>query len=132
MANTGNVTTGLVTKTITIDTNLASKQYYLVNFDATDENVVNLAAAALLFPFVLLECSDGSTTAARGTIAVGGITKVKLGGTVAAGDPIVSDGNGKGVTSTTDGNRAGLIAMEGGVDGDIITALVAPHQIYVA
>lgn len=132
MANTGNVTTGLVTKTVTIDSDLSAKQYHFVDFDATDENVVNLVEDAASFGFVLIEGVDGSTTAGRGAIAVGGITQIKIGGTVAAGDSLTATTAGVAITTTTDGDRAGLIALEGGASGDIITALVAPHFVYVA
>lgn len=132
MANTGNVTSALVTKTVSIDTDLSGKQYYLVAFDATDENVVNLIEAATKFPFVLIDGADGSTTATRGAIALAGITQVKIGGTVAAGDSLTATTGGVAIATTTDGDRAGLIALEGGASGDLIEALIAPHFVYTA
>lgn len=130
--STGNITTALVTKTITIDTNLANKEYHFVAFDATDENVVNLLEAATSMPLVLLDSADGSTTAARGSIALGGVTKLKIGGTVAAGASLTATTAGVAIATTTDGDRAGAIALEGGVTGDIIEVLVAPHFVYTA
>lgn len=115
----------IVTMTVTIDTNLTDKEYYLVNLESTGEKIVNLAAGATAFPFVLAEGGDGSTTPLKGSIVLSGRVKVKLGGTVAAGDKLTSDGNGKAVTTVTDHNHYGFIALEDGVSGDIIDALVS-------
>jgi hypothetical protein len=129
---TGNITTALLTKKVTIDSDLSNKEYHLVDWDATDLNVVNLVEDALSMPMVLIEAGDGSTTATKGTVALSGITKVKIGGTVAAGDSLAATTAGVAIATTTDGNRAAGIALEGGASGDIIEMLVAPHFVYVA
>ncbi len=115
----------LITKTVTLDTNLLNKEYYLVNLDATDEGVVNIAADATKFPFVLLEGGDGSVTAKQGTICLGGRVKVKCGGAVNPGDKLASDGSGLAIATITDKNHYGLIALEIGATNDVIEALVA-------
>lgn len=43
-----------------------------------------------------------------------------IGGTVAAGDRLSPDANGKGITTTTDRDRYAATAEESGVDGDRI------------
>lgn len=58
--------------------------------------------------------------------AVGPVPKVRLGGTVAAGDPLTSDANAKAIATTTTGNRIIGFAEVGGVLDDVITYLRAP------
>lgn len=64
-----------------------------------------------------------------------GITKLTLGGTVAANDKIASDANGKGVKATAASVSAGTpeplagsyvmgVALEAGVSGDVISVLL--------
>lgn len=124
----------LVTRTVKIDTNLSGKENLLVTLDATDEDVVNLAASGAKSAFVLSSGADGSTTPTIGTIVGDGFVKVQLGGTVAPGDYLTpkSDGSGKAVACTTDGQAYSLIAMGVGVTGDIIVAKVAHGYFYVA
>lgn len=43
-----------------------------------------------------------------------------IGGTVAYGDYLTTDSNGRGVTSTTNKDNVGAVAMQAGVSGDII------------
>lgn len=130
--STGNITTALLTKTVTIDSNLSSKTYHFVSFDATDRNVVNLQENATEMPLILLDDGDGSSTAKRGSIALAGITQLKIGGSVTAGDSLTATTGGVGIATTTDGDRAGAIALEGGASGDIIEVLIAPHFVYTA
>lgn len=123
MADTGVVFGKPQTRSVTIDTNLADKEYYLVTMDTTDEHVVNLAAAATAVLFILIEGSNGATTATRGTIVTGGYAKVKLGGSVNAGAKLTADSAGKAITASS-GNNVACIALAGGVDGDIIPVVV--------
>lgn len=118
-----------VTKTVKIDSDLSDKEYYLVNLDTSDDQVVNIASDASAVPFVLCEGVDGSSTEGIGTIAVGGRVKVKTGGSVNAGDKLTSDGSGLAIATTTDTNHYGLIALESGASGDIVEALVAPGMV---
>ncbi len=46
---------------------------------------------------------------------------LRLGGTVAAGDLLTSDGSGFGITTTTTAQQIGARAKEAGVSGQIIT-----------
>lgn len=124
MADSGVVYGKPETRSVSIDTNLADKEYFFVTMDTTDEHVVNLAAAATAVIFPLLEGANGATTATRGTIAVGGQAKMKLGGSVNAGAKLTSDGAGKAITASS-GNNVGAIALAGGVDGDIIPVVVS-------
>lgn len=129
MAETGVVYSEMQTETVTMDSDLSAKTYYAVNRDATDDNNVNLASDASAFPYVLVEGYDGSTTERLGVIATGGVAKVKLGGTVAPGDKLTSDGNGKWVKTTTDTNHYGAVAEQIGVANDIIPVTIERGMI---
>lgn len=62
-------------------------------------------------------------------INIAPIGLVKLGGTVAAGDLLTSDANGKAIATTTAGNRYIGIAEQAGVANDVISYLRAPGLI---
>ncbi len=47
--------------------------------------------------------------------------ELRLGGTVAAGDLLTSDGSGFGITTTTTAQQVGARAIQAGVSGQIIT-----------
>jgi hypothetical protein len=119
----------LVTRTVTMDSDLSEKTYYAVNLDTTDEENVNLAAAATAFPFPLVDGVDGSSAKAVGAIALSGRCKVIAGGVVAPGDKLTSDGDGKWITTTTDNDHFGAVALEIGAAGDIIEVLVVQGQV---
>lgn len=121
MANpTGVLKANLQTLSVQMDTDLTDKEGYFVNFDTTDDNVVNIAAAALLVPYILEEGKLGTATAPKtGSIAQSGRTKLIIAATVQAGQPLMPDGNGKGIVAI-DGKYYGAIALENGVSGDII------------
>jgi hypothetical protein len=65
-------------------------------------------------------------------VEIGGIGKVRLGGVVAAGDPITSDANSKGVAASFAAGQTRYVigfAIEPGVADDIIRYRVAPSVI---
>jgi hypothetical protein len=126
-----NTTTALDTKTVVIDTNLSGKVYHFVNYDATDQNVVNLATDGSAIPYVLAEASDGSGTPTVGTIVNSGMFKVKLAGSVDAGQPLMPTTGGAAIVATTN-NKYGAIAAEPGVSGDIIQATCERGVFYAA
>lgn len=49
---------------------------------------------------------------------------LQAGGTVTAGDRLKSDADGKGVTASADTEEYGAIAIDSGVDGELIKVLV--------
>jgi hypothetical protein len=72
---------------------------------------------------------DTQSTAGRDvSVAVAGITRLTLGGTVTRGAKLKSDASGYGVTSSTDTEEYGAVALQSGVSGDIIEVLVTPAQ----
>lgn len=49
---------------------------------------------------------------------------LEAGGTIAAGDKLKSDSNGKGVATTTDKDWMGAIALQAGASGDLLKVKV--------
>lgn len=121
--NTGNTQYPLLTRTVAIDSDLSAKQYHFVDFDATDDDVVNLTADAATQPFVLTSATDGSVSPTLGVVCLVGTALLKLAGTVAAGAYLTATTGGEAIATTTDGDYYGAIALRGGVDGDIIEVL---------
>lgn len=62
-------------------------------------------------------------------LALGPLPYVRLGGTVAAGDQLTSDANGKAIATTTIGNRTIGAALTAGVLDDIVQYVRAPGVI---
>lgn len=119
MADTGVKTGAIVTMPVKVDSDLSAKQYHFVDLDTTDDEVVNIVADAASFGFVLQEGVNGGTTEDTSTIAVSGLTKVKSGGAISAGDKITASTGGVGIATTTDTNHYNGIAMENAASGDI-------------
>lgn len=72
---------------------------------------------------------DTQATADRNVpMAVAGIAKITLGGTVTRGAKLKADSSARGVTASSDTNEYGAIALESGVIGDIVECLVTPGQ----
>jgi hypothetical protein len=76
----------------------------------------------------------GAAVGAKADIAMpGDIAPVLLAGTVAAGDILAIDSNSKFAASTpTDGDIIGAVAMEAGVAGDLVDALIVKAHRYEA
>lgn len=117
------------TRTVNIDSDLSDKEFYAVSIVDAVEDTVNLLAAATAIPFILAEGGDGSTTATLGTIVTGGRSKVKLGGTVAAGDKLTATTGGKWIATTTENDNFGAIAEKAGVANDIIAVTVTQGTV---
>jgi len=54
---------------------------------------------------------------------------IELGGTVNQGDRLASDGDGKGVATTTDQVQYGGFALADGVSGEVIPMRVQPGEV---
>ena len=104
----------------------------IVKFGSTDDFMAQSAAAGDAHMGVF----EGYGTSAPLAAAIGdrlhvtmvGLTRVKLGGTVARGAGITSDATGQGVAAAAT-NRAIGFAMASGVAGDVIPVLLAPHTV---
>lgn len=74
--------------------------------------------------------NDATTADDKVEVALpGGGAKALLGGTVAFGDMLTSDANGKCVATTTPGDRVIGVAMQDGVANDLIAAHVVSFLI---
>lgn len=108
--------------------------FRIVAFTVTDLKVAQAAAAT----DKLAGVTDSlGATAAGQTVEVlqGGWGEVQLGGTVAAGDPLTSDANGKAVKATVAAATVKSvigIAQKAGVANDIVPYLAAPSVIAAA
>lgn len=100
---------------------LSAKRYFIVK--QTSDTEVNLAdsATAKLVGTLYNDPVSGQEASVDGLVAgKPGTGLVKLGGTVSYGSKLTSDSNGKAVATTTTGNVVIGIALQEGVDGDII------------
>jgi len=101
-------------------------QYRFVKKNTTSGKL-ELAGSNLMPLGILQDKPDADGVA--GLVCIGGTSKLKLGGTVAIGDMLISDSSGDAVKTGAAG-MVGAIAMEAGVDNDIIEVLVI--HLYVA
>jgi len=118
------------TISVNIATNLSAKSGYFVSLvDNGQYPTAALLEAATSVPFILVDGADGSSTATSGTIAISGVTTLKIGGSVTAGDKLTATTGGAGITTVTDKNNYGAIALESGASGDEIRVLVVQGMI---
>lgn len=103
---------------------LNNKQYFGVKFGADDKTMVVSD----------LRDADGivmNNPGLEGTeieVAHDGLSKAKLGGTVTRGDSITTDASGEWVVATA-GQAAFAVALESGVDADVITCIYGRHGV---
>ncbi|MBX3545583.1 hypothetical protein [Chelatococcus sp.] len=79
-------------------------------------------------------CSDslGADAGAQLDVMQVGLGEVQLAGTVAAGDPLTADANGKAIKATAHTSNVvhyGGFAQLPGVSGDVIPYIIAPGQL---
>lgn len=117
------------TKTLVAGEDLSSKINYIGQLDASGNLEVAEGATDLLVGVIV---SNDGGSGASAVYQFSGTAKVKLGGTVAIGDWVTTDSNGKGVATTTDGNITIGRALEAGVDGDIIEVQLSIQHLYIA
>lgn len=104
---------------------LSAKQYHFV-LQASDGEIDAVASAGGVATGVLQDNPNAQGKAAR--VRVNGSTKLKVGGTVAAGAKLQSDASGQGITAAS-ADHVLAQAQEAGVDGDIIEALLISQHI---
>lgn len=103
-------------KTLLAGASLVGKEFFIGKLNSSGDVVVAAAATDLICGIIRTEAGSGEGVAYQFL----GTAKVKLGGTVAVGDFITSDSAGKGIATTTDGNRTIGMALEAGVANDIV------------
>ena len=120
----GNIFSKLQTRSVQIESNLAAQEYTFVKFSTTTDGVVEQATDATAPVYILNEGYDGTSGARTGSVIMGGQAKLKVGGTVAAGDFLTADGSGLGVATTTANAKYGATALEAGVANDVVMVQV--------
>jgi hypothetical protein len=109
---------------------MTDKQHYIVQLNAAG----------------LIEVAEGATDPVVGVLqnypaageqavyAFGGTAKVKAGGAVGVGAWVTTDGNGKGVATTTDGDIVigRHIGTAAAADGDLMEVQLGIQHLYIA
>jgi hypothetical protein len=108
----------------------AINAFRIVKFGTTDDFVVQGAAVG----DALIGVVEGVAPAAgeRCDVVMAGIAEITLGGTVARGAALTSDGTGRAVAAApAGGTNNSLIgrALASGVVGDVIPVLLAPGSL---
>jgi hypothetical protein len=101
---------------------------YTIGKFGADDDTMSLATSATDFLTGVFQHAT-SVAGEEVRLAMTGITRVKLGGTVTRGNPITSDASGQGVAAApAAGANARVIgiALASGVSGDIIPMLLSP------
>lgn len=101
--------------------------FRILKFGSANGTAVKASAAT----DKIIGTSDGLDKAAGELVdsAVGDVHEVRLGGTVARGDALTSDANGKAVATTTVGHRVIGFAESSGVVDDVIPYLRSLHVL---
>jgi hypothetical protein len=116
---------GLVTISLEAGEDLDTKQYYLVGPDADKKAMLDDGAGPL---FTCGPVQNKPKEGEAASVAIAGISKVVLGGTVAAGDPLKTDGSTGKAAKQTSGESFGRV-LEAGVDGQIASVLLMRETI---
>jgi hypothetical protein len=107
---------------LVVATDLTGKEQTFCSLTAA--GLVPSGAAARTAGVVL----QGAAVGLNASFQFGRIARLKLGGTVAMGDPITPNASGLGVLATT-GQSASATAREGGVTGQIISVYLKTFTV---
>lgn len=111
--------------TRTADADLSAKQFYAVKLASNGK--VSLASTAGERCYGILQNKPSSGGVAD--VAVLGVSKVALGGSVSVGDRLSTDANGK-LVKASNGEYVVALALESGSSGETIAAqVVAAHGV---
>lgn len=111
----------LDTITLVAGADLSSSQYKFVESNSSGTATVCNTAGE----YALGVVQNDPTSGQAATIAVSGVSKVVLGGTVAINDQISTDNSGRAIAATT-GHKILGIAIVGGAVGNIGSVLLRP------
>lgn len=116
-------------KTLKAGEDLSSKQFYIVQLDASGDVEVGEGATDLLVGVLQNKPESGQAA----TYRFGGTTKVVASAAIAIGAWVTSTAAGKAVTTTTDGDVVVGRALEAAAaDGDIIEIQMSIQHLYIA
>ncbi len=106
---------------------LSEKQYRFVTIDSSGNAAVSTRGA--LSVGVLQNKPAALGRAAEIRVVSGTTTKVVAGGTVTAGQAVVSDANGAAVNASSADNAYMGFFLESGVNGGIVAMLLQPRGL---
>jgi len=115
-------------RSFTAGADLSLLQYSMLKLDVNGA-VIPCAVAGEKAIGILANAPTLGQAAAILPLGQGGQFKVKLAGTVAIGDPIVTNNAGLGITSVTPGHAIVGFAETAGAAGDIISITVESGNI---
>lgn len=108
--------------TIPANADLSAKQYFFGKV-SNSSGIGQVAVCGDGEAAIGVIQNDPSSQGDATTVGISGISKVSAGGTITAGNYVASDASGEAVVAATGDIIAG-IALESGVDGDIIPVLL--------
>lgn len=106
--------------------NLSGSQYCFVKVTAA--LTCNITTAATDFAAGVLQ-NTPSAAGRSATVQGAGISKVRSGAAIAAGDRLTSDATGRAITTTTAGNRVHGIALQAASAADQYIAAIVTETI---
>ena len=107
---------------------MSTKQYYIVQLDASGNIEVGEGATDLLVGVLQNKPASGEAALYR----FAGTSKVIAGGTIGVGAMVTTDANGKAVATTTDGDIVIGRALVSAVSGDIFEVQLGIQHLYIA
>jgi len=117
-------------KTFLAGASFASKQYFAVQMDTTDNTVKVAGAAAAEGSHVIGVIQNEPASGEAASVVIGGTTKLSMAAACDVGEKIKSDGNGEGTPVDGDTKSVIGIALEGSDgDGSIIEVLLTPGGV---
>jgi hypothetical protein len=111
--------------TFNVAADMSAKQYRFMTIDSSGNAAVSTRGQ---FSVGILQ-NKPAAVGRPGTVRTAGVSKAVLGGSVTAGNAVVSDANGAAVT-TSSGDTAYMgIALQTGVSGDIVPVFIQPRGL---
>lgn len=104
------------------NSDLSAKQYFFVKHDSSEEVVI--AGAGDKCIGILQDAPNGSSAEKTASVRVLGLSKLKISATVAMGEYLKSDGDGKGTPATADNDECHAMSLTSGESGDLVAVVV--------
>lgn len=118
--------------TFVAEADLSSKMYYIVKLGSGAKSMV-LADGATANIIGVVEAKPKNGEAGEVFLRnAAGTGKVVAGGNITAGAWLTSDGNGKAIATTTDGDEVIGRALMAGVANDVIEFMPAHCRLFIA
>lgn len=113
-------------KIITLDASAEVAGRRIVTLTGDDYEAAQASAAS--DALIGISTETGAPDGGRLDVIIDGVSNVEYGGTVAAGDPLTADAQGRAITAADGDNVVGR-ALIAGVSGDIGSVIIAPFVL---